>query len=111
MLTRLTVSRAHPRPARSRVRFLNGAGCTACASARRSAVIVAAGKKVFIDGEAGTTGLQVRAALAKRDDIEIISLVGDDRKDAAKEHSLFLNKPTPYPGTTDDAAVEATTRW
>lgn len=46
-------------------------------------------KKIFIDGEAGTTGLQVRDRLAKREDLEIISIADDLRKDAGERKRLI----------------------
>lgn len=45
--------------------------------------------KVFIDGEAGTTGLQVRGRIESRDDLEIISAPDDKRKDEATRKKLI----------------------
>lgn len=45
--------------------------------------------KVFIDGEVGTTGLQVRERLEKRNDLEIISAPFDLRKDEATRKKLI----------------------
>lgn len=46
-------------------------------------------KKVFIDGEAGTTGIQVRDRLSKRDDLEIISAPDELRKDEETRKKLI----------------------
>jgi N-acetyl-gamma-glutamyl-phosphate reductase len=46
--------------------------------------------KIFIDGEHGTTGLQIRALLAERGDLEIISIPTERRKETAAR-AEFLN--------------------
>ena len=45
---------------------------------------------IFIDGREGTTGLQIEERLAARQDIELIAIDEDKRKDPA-ERKKFLN--------------------
>lgn len=63
--------------------------------------------KVFIDGEHGTTGLQIRALLADRSDIEVISVPAERRKELAAR-AEFLNKAdVAILCLPDDAAKES----
>lgn len=63
--------------------------------------------KVFIDGEAGTTGLQIRARLAARDDIELLQLPEAARKDPARRAELLNAAEVAILCLPDDAAREA----
>jgi len=56
---------------------------------RSSSWSLLAKPKVFIDGEAGTTGLQVRERLETRDDLEIVSIPYDLRKDEDTRKKLI----------------------
>jgi len=62
---------------------------------------------VFIDGEAGTTGLQVRGRLEKRDDVELISLPEAERKDAAARAKAINDADAVILCLPDEAAIEA----
>jgi N-acetyl-gamma-glutamyl-phosphate reductase len=65
-------------------------------------------KRVFIDGEAGTTGLQVRDRLEKRsEDIELIQLPDALRKDAKAREEALNEADCAILCLPDAAAVEA----
>lgn len=63
--------------------------------------------KVFIDGEVGTTGLQIRDRLLGRDDITLISLPEDRRKDAGARADAFAAADVAILCLPDDAARAA----
>lgn len=63
--------------------------------------------KIFIDGEHGTTGLQIRERLAHRVDIELLSLAMEDRRDAAKREAMLQDANIAILCLPDDAAREA----
>jgi N-acetyl-gamma-glutamyl-phosphate reductase len=63
--------------------------------------------KIFIDGEVGTTGLQIRARLEGRNDIEFIRLDDRDRKDSKKREQALNDCDLAILCLPDDAAREA----
>ena len=63
--------------------------------------------KVFIDGEAGTTGLQIYQRLADRSDLEVISIDADKRKEASERAKLINAADVAILCLPDDAAREA----
>lgn len=68
---------------------------------------LAAKPKVFIDGEAGTTGLQVRERLEKRSDLEVISIPFDLRKDDGERKKMINEADAVILCLPDEASKEA----
>lgn len=63
--------------------------------------------KIFIDGRAGTTGLRIYERLENRDDIELIILSDDERKDVAARKRALNESDVAFLCLPDDAARES----
>ena len=63
--------------------------------------------KIFIDGEAGTTGLQIRQRLADRRDLELVSIDPARRKDAGARAELLNSVDVAILCLPDEGAREA----
>ena len=64
-------------------------------------------KKIFIDGKAGTTGLRIEERLSGRDDVEIISLPDELRKDPDARREILNKADIVFLCLPDAAAIEA----
>jgi len=63
--------------------------------------------KIFIDGKEGTTGIEIFERLGKRDDIEILLIAEDKRKDLNERKKLINMSDITFLCLPDAAAIEA----
>lgn len=64
-------------------------------------------KKIFIDGKAGTTGLRIEERLSQRDDIEIVTLPDELRKDVNAKKKVLNEVDIAFLCLPDNAAIES----
>ena len=64
-------------------------------------------KKIFIDGREGTTGLRIFERLAARDDVEMLILPEETRKDPAARKEMLHKAYAAFLCLPDDAARES----
>lgn len=62
---------------------------------------------IYIDGEAGTTGLLLQQLLKPRADLELLQIDPDRRKDPSLRRELFARADATILCLPDDAAIEA----
>lgn len=65
--------------------------------------------KIYIDGKEGTTGLQIYERLGSREDIELLLIDEDKRKDSVERAKLMNAADVVFLCLPDAAAVEAVT--
>lgn len=65
--------------------------------------------KVFVDGQEGTTGLQINEYLAKRSDVVLLKIDADKRKDLAERKRLINESDVTFLCLPDEAAKESVT--
>lgn len=64
-------------------------------------------KKIFIDGKDGTTGLKIYNRFENRDDIELLLIDSDKRKDAKERARLINESDITFLCLPDAASIEA----
>ncbi len=62
---------------------------------------------VFVDGQEGTTGLQINEYLAQRSDIEVLRIAPEKRKDLAERKRLINASDVTFLCLPDAAAKES----
>ena len=62
---------------------------------------------VFVDGQEGTTGLQINEYLAQRSDVEVLKIDADKRKDLAERKRLINASDVTFLCLPDEAAKES----
>ena len=63
--------------------------------------------KVFVDGQEGTTGLQINEYLALRSDVTLLKIDADKRKDLAERKRLINESDVTFLCLPDEAAKES----
>ena len=63
--------------------------------------------KIYIDGQEGTTGLQIYERLGEREDIELLRIEPDKRKDLTERKKLLNEADLVFLCLPDAAAIEA----
>ena len=64
-------------------------------------------RKIYIDGQAGTTGLRIRERLAERDDVTLLILPEDKRKDTEARREMLNTADIVFLCLPDSASREA----